>query len=406
MSRRTEAAHLDFPAWLKPADVAAPADTEEAAAALAEAARTGAAVLARGNATKLDWAHRPERCDLLLDTRGLHSIDHAAGDLVVTAGAGTPLDTLQAHLAEQGQRLTADPPVPGGTVGGMVATGLSGGLRLAHGAVRDLIIGMSAVRADGVVHRSGGRVVKNVAGYDLAKLHTGAYGTLGVITSVTFRLHPLPEACRTVRAVGTDPRRVEEWLRSVRHTRTAPSAVQVAADSDTEEITVEVLLEGASGGIAARAEAIAADLGGGQVGDAGTPADMPGTAQDTWLRIVVPPARAVAAIEQLRGAADREDTAVRVRGCGASAVLFAAVDAAAEAPSLLRLLSALRAALRGLDGTAEMLRPSEALRSAGVDLWGEVGGLALMRAVKHRFDPEHRLAPGRFGGEFENAGTG
>ena len=141
----------------------------------------------RGAGTRLAWGCPPDRCDLVIDTRGLNQVlEHAAGDLVVRVQAGVGLDQLAGVLAAAGQRLALDPPVVvtangrgAGTVGGMLATGVAGPLRLRYGTPRDLAIGITVVRPDGTVARSGGKVVKNVAGYDLGKLFAGSYGTLG-----------------------------------------------------------------------------------------------------------------------------------------------------------------------------------------------------------------------------------
>ena len=137
--------------------------------------------------------------DLLVDLSAMdHVLEHSAGDLIVRAEPGVRLSELQRLLAGSGQRLAIDEVVPGSTIGGLVATGLCGPMRLAHGCVRDLLIGVRVVRADGVAAKSGGKVVKNVAGYDLGKLYTGSYGTLGIVAEAVFRLHPVPES----RALG------------------------------------------------------------------------------------------------------------------------------------------------------------------------------------------------------------
>ena len=155
------------------------------------------AVVARGAGTTLGWGTPPERLDVVLDMTAVTGVvDHAAGDLVVVVQAGTPMAELQSVVAEAGQQLALDSPYPEATVGGTLAMSTSGPRRLLYGTARDLLIGMTFVRADGVVAKAGGRVVKNVAGYDFGKLLTGSYGTLGVITEAVFRLHPLPAARR------------------------------------------------------------------------------------------------------------------------------------------------------------------------------------------------------------------
>src|SRR5690606_36425328 len=167
---------------------------------LREATAQGLATVARGGGTALDWGAPPERADLLLDTTGLARLaEHGAGDLVVVAEAGLPVAALLDAVGRSAQELVADLPPErltggargGSTLGGMLATGTSGPRRLQRGAVRDLVLGATVALADGTVASSGGKVVKNVAGYDLAKLMTGAYGTLGVVVRAAFRLHPV-----------------------------------------------------------------------------------------------------------------------------------------------------------------------------------------------------------------------
>ena len=174
---------------------AAPASTLEAAGLLKAAAGLGLTVVPRGAGTKLDWGAPPSGCDLIVDTRRLDQVvEHAAGDLVVTAQSGVRLAGLAKVLSVAGQRLALDRTgdEESGTVGGLIATGAAGPLRYRYGAPRDLLIGLTVVRADGAITKSGGKVVKNVAGYDLGKLFAGSLGTLGLITEDTFRLHPAP----------------------------------------------------------------------------------------------------------------------------------------------------------------------------------------------------------------------
>ena len=172
------------------------AQRSEAAALLAPPPRLGLTVVPRGAGSRLDWGAAPASCDLIVDTRRLDRvIEHAAGDLVVSVQAGVRADDLADSARTppaSGWRLTR--PARRGTVGGLIATGAAGPLRYRYGSPRDLLIGITIVRPDGTVAKSGGKVVKNVAGYDLGKLFAGSLGTLGLITEATFRLHPLPAA--------------------------------------------------------------------------------------------------------------------------------------------------------------------------------------------------------------------
>ena len=179
---------------------ASPASEKELRELLAEASRAGEAVVLSGGGTRPGLGAPPERADLLLDLRGLAGvIEHHVHDLTVEAWAGTTVGSLNRALAPSGQFLPLDPPIPEkATLGGVIAAG-EPGFRTAPGSrPRDLLLGISAVLADGTRIRSGGRVVKNVTGYEMTKLFTGSLGTLGAIIRVTLRLRALPEASRTV----------------------------------------------------------------------------------------------------------------------------------------------------------------------------------------------------------------
>src|SRR3954468_20177476 len=205
-----------------------PEAVHEAASLLRELGAAGRAVRPVGGATK-PWGPKREE-EEPLETGGLNRIlEHNVGDFTAILEAGLPLAEAQAAFGEQGQRLAWDPPgtasageagrgdereergrgAHGGdereargraTIGGVIATGDSGPLRHRYGGVRDLVVGVTVVLSDGTVAKSGGKVIKNVAGYDLAKLFSGSMGTLGLIASVAVRLHPLPESTATVSA--------------------------------------------------------------------------------------------------------------------------------------------------------------------------------------------------------------
>ena len=414
-----------------PDHVARPDDTGALGRVMAAAERHGLTVVARGNGTAMDWGGVPRGASLLVDTAGLSWIDHIAGDLVVEAGAGTPVADLFAVLETAGQRLSVDPVREGGTVGGMVATGVCGPRRLLTGALRDLVIGMTVVRADGVVARSGGRVVKNVAGYDLAKLHTGGFGTLGVIASVAFRLHPLPPAVRVVTAPLASREHAERITAALRATTVVPAAVELhwpsrlppppstdasgAANTpstagtdrphDVRGPLLQVVLEGTPEGLDARTATVLAVLSGTGPRDGSVP-DAPRVDRDlptgwgllpaggTVARVTVPPAESVAAAETLGAVAGTvHGAAARISGSVPRGALFAAFAPGTPADAVAGVL----AEARSRPGwSATLLRAEPHVHAAGVDPWGEIPGLPLMRAVRDAFDPGRRLAPGRF----------
>jgi glycolate oxidase FAD binding subunit len=178
----------------------------EIAERMRAASAAGQRVRARGGGTKLGWGAPVAAPEVEIDMRAHDRVlEHNAGDLTAVVQAGVPLARLQEELAAHGQMLAIDPPlVEGATIGGTIATGDSGPLRHRYGAPRDLVLGMTVALGDGTLARTGGKVIKNVAGYDLAKLFTGSFGTLGVILDVSLRLHPRPA---TATAVGgaSDP---------------------------------------------------------------------------------------------------------------------------------------------------------------------------------------------------------
>ncbi|GIE50645.1 glycolate oxidase [Amorphoplanes nipponensis] len=357
--------------------VAAPASTEEAAAVLAAAARDDLAVVVRGGGTKLDWGVPPRRLDLIVDTRRLTGVvEHAAGDLITVVRAGTPL----AALDLPGQQLALDSPLPGATVGGTVAVNTSGPRRMLYGTARDLLIGVTVVRPDGRVAHSGGKVVKNVAGYDLGKLFTGAYGTLGLVTECAFRLHPVPPVAAIVRRTAPADR-IGALLAAVRAEQAVPSAVELDAPAEGE-VTLAVLVEGTAAGVRDRAARLEKVLGG-----PATDEFPPWWGRYPWdsvgMKLTVPLSR----VPDLLG------LGAAVRGSAGTGVLYADVPVA-SAPAVVERL---RAAAVRAGGHAVVLTAPPAVREV-VDMWGPVAGLALMRRVKDRFDPEHRFAPGRFVG--------
>ena len=380
-----------------PAQVARPADTEALGRVMAAAARHGLSVVARGHGTASDWGAPPHTLDLLVDTTGLSWIEHIAGDLVVEVGAGTPMRELTAVLAAAGQRLSHDPVRADATVGGLLATGMSGPRRLLTGALRDLVIGMTVVRADGVVARSGGRVVKNVAGYDLAKLHTGALGTLGIIASAAFRLHPLPPALRVVTARVPSLDHGRRMLAALRARTAVPSAVELDWPADGPA-HLHVVLEGTPDGLPARVDDVCAALRGESVPDVGE--ELPpgwGHLPDrgTLGFLTCPPADALPIAAWVCEVARAVGADVRVRGSAADGALYAAFAPGTGAAAVAEVAEGVRSRP---DCSLRVLRAEPAVHEAGVDLWGEVPGLPLMRAIKDSFDPGHRLAPGRFAG--------
>ena len=191
---------------------------ENVVEALRRAGEEGTPVRFRGGGTKLGWAANRGEPVIELSTAGLDRIlEHNAGDLTAVLEAGVPLARAQAAFAEASQMLALDPPDDGATIGGIVAAGDTGPLRPRYGGVRDLIVGVRIALSDGTVASAGGKVIKNVAGYDLAKLFAGSLGTLGAILEVSVRLHPLPPTTATAAGGSRDPAEVARAARELSH---------------------------------------------------------------------------------------------------------------------------------------------------------------------------------------------
>ncbi|MGH9104249.1 MAG: FAD-binding oxidoreductase [Acidimicrobiales bacterium] len=384
-----------------PGAVVSPCSTEEVASALRAAAAAGSTVVARGAGTKLDWGNPPEAADLLVDLSSMGAVvEHTSGDLVARAEAGTTLAHLEAVLAEQGQCLPVDEVVPGSTVGGVVATGLSGPSRYLHGPVRDLVLGATAVRADGVVVHAGSKVVKNVAGYDLAKLFTGSYGTLVVLTEVTFKLRPRPAARRFVVASYERPEDLARTLPGVLASQAAPTAVELGRAGPEAPLQLCVLVEGRPRPVGQRVAEVAGAMGPCEVSPEPPPgwAELPGPVTFKLTSVLSALPTLVAQVSSL---AREHGLAAKLAGSAGTGVLFLGVPGEGQGEGrtapLAGFLAGVRRAAAAGGGHATVLRAPAPLK-ASLDVWGPVPGLELMRRVKDRFDPDRRLAPGRFVG--------
>ncbi|HET7531154.1 MAG TPA: FAD-binding oxidoreductase [Mycobacteriales bacterium] len=364
-----------------PDQVARPASVDELAETMRE---TSGTVRVRGGGSKWSWGADGGEADTVVETSALDTIvEHAAGDLVVTAQAGVRLADLQATLGAAGQWLALDPPEPDATVGGVVATATSGPHRLRYGTPRDLLIGVTVVLADGTVARSGGKVVKNVAGYDLGKLFTGSFGTLGVLAECTFRLHPVARARRVVTVETDDPAPlVRDLLRS--------PLEPVALEWDGSG--VHAVFETVEPAADAQAQALLSLAGTGTVSDA-----LPeGFGGRPWRPgdVAVKVTHRLSALSAALDAVRRRLPQSRVRAHAGSGVLYAGWPAGGDvAPAI----EGLRADAADHDGTVVVVdAPADVKRT--LDVWGPVRGLAVMHRIKEQFDPERRMSPGRFVG--------
>jgi glycolate oxidase FAD binding subunit len=387
------------------ASVLAPASEEELAGAVAEAARSGQPLAVEGNGTKRAML-RPVQAALTLSTRNLIGITlYKPQELILSARAGTPLPEIEAALAERGQHLIAEPPDPGplfgtgrpATLGGVVAANLSGPRRINAGATRDHVMGIRAVTGTGEVFRSGGRVLKNVTGLDLAKLLTGSHGTLGVLTEITLKVLPAPERSATVALRVPD---LSAGVRALSAGLGSPYGVSGAALLPDGGGPLAILrIEDFAESVSYRAGRLREELA--RLGEASLVEDA--ESRDLWRR--------VRDAEPLGAEPGDAVWRVSVRPTAGPAVARAVSAAAGMARVLLdwggglvwiagpptaEAHAAVAAAARAEGGAFVLFRAPDSLRAAVAVLPEEPAPLAAIgRRVKAALDPAGVLNPGR-----------
>ena len=371
---------------------ALPSTVEQVSAVLRAANEAGLAVEIVGAGTKRGWGNAV-RSDLTLSTRRLVGVsEHSWQDLTATVGAGTPWAVMQQELKKHGQFVALDPLWPQqARVGGVIATNDSGALRASYGSLRDLIIGMTIVLADGTIARSGGKVVKNVAGYDLHKLMTGAYGTLGVIAEVTFRLHPLPAHTRMWSAASRDPDVLTFLMTKVLDTNMNLRAMQMRASAQGSALDIELaslpevvgqqieklnVLARGCGGTCEVQEDLAADLFAARAQVFGHDVVVKVTMQTGAI------AGLVRDVLQLGGTAVAQSFGILLAG-------FRESTAQNALPYLREYVERARGAMTVVQGSERLPAERVPRNDATVEL---------MKRVKRQFDPKWTLNPGRFVG--------
>jgi glycolate oxidase FAD binding subunit len=386
-----------------PLPICMPTIAAELAELVTSASRDRSPLVVAGNSSKLDWGGIVSGAQSIVSTQKLDRlIAHAVGDLTVTVEAGMKFAQLQEILAIAGQFLPLDPAYPErATIGGIIATADTGSLRHRYGGVRDLLLGMSFVRADGKISKAGGRVVKNVAGYDMMKLFTGSYGTLGILTEVTFRVYPLPTNSGTVILTGSI-----EGLAQVAKILLASTLTPIAVDvlstafsrqleiSNTPSLAVKFATIPES--IAEQSEqllAIAKGLGlkGGSWQGSQAEGLWNGIQTGIWgdrpigCKLGVRSTAAVETIEWIDRSTDNNDKSVIHLSSGIGACALS--DA--------KHLTPLRSQCEAAGGFLSVLQAPEAVKQT-IDIWGYRGNaVPLMRSIKQQFDPLDILNPGR-----------
>ena len=362
-------------------------------------------ILICGNATKIDWGKITGDIQLVISTQKCDRlIEHAVGDLTVTVEAGMKLVDLQNRLRSHNQFLPIDMNYADATLGGIVATADTGSWRQRYGGVRDLLLGLSFVRADGEVAKAGGRVVKNVAGYDLMKLFTGAYGTLGIMTQFTFRTYPLVSNSQTLLITGSAAE-IAQATQTIRNSGLTPTAMDLLSHSIIKQLdlgkamglmlrwhTIPASIEQQISQVQAIARQLnlksSKDLAETKWQDCTDLINLPHSPSAITCKVGIAPAAAVNLLTQINDLSP--DALVRIHassGIGQLQLIGNANSAAIEQ---------IRAYCKQNQGFLTILNAPIEVKQQ-IDVWGYSGnGIDAMQALKNQFDPQNILNPGCF----------
>ncbi|MGH7810465.1 MAG: FAD-binding oxidoreductase [Candidatus Binatia bacterium] len=390
----------------QPTLVCTPTTPDHVVVAMRICGSAQAAVIPWGGGTAMAVGNPPRRTDAVLKTVRLNRvIEHDHANLTVTVQSGITLDALQAALAPQKQFVPLDPPFPDrSTIGGTVAANLNGLRRSRYGGVRDVVIGMKVVLGTGEQIKAGGKVVKNVAGYDMCKLFTGSLGTLGIISEVTLRVAPIPESIATIVANGTMSQAVQ-LAGELADSKLLPAAVCLRNNVAEQSWRLAVCFEGFEETVAR------------QLRDLSSMAQRMGMSSETlraedqrrvWqqlrdlplhpdrviYRVTVPRASVTQVIGAMQhwSAGAREATLLADLAMGS---VWTAWDNNKLAAGHFARLTALAGQNRG--HAVMFAAPPEC--KTGIEVWGpSPPTFSLMREIKQQFDPQGIINPGRFVG--------
>ncbi|MGL5080176.1 MAG: FAD-binding oxidoreductase [Microcoleaceae cyanobacterium] len=390
--------------------VVLPETQEQLASVVGHAHQHQLSILPYGNGSKLHWGGLVQKATLAVGTARLNRlIEHAVGDLTVTAEVGMKFAELQQRLATAHQFLALDPAYPDqATLGGIVATGDTGSLRQRYRGVRDMILGITFVRADGQITKAGGRVVKNVAGYDLMKLLTGSYGTLGIISQVTFRVYPLPETSGTVVLTGA-PESIAQATQTLLGSALTPVAVDLLSSQIVQQLQLGtglgliVRFQGLVESVRQQSDRVL------DVGEKlGLNRNLPEQEAELWQQLpqqIWQPGNSQPIISQsiickigvLPTAAVSTLVQAQTPGWIHAGVGLGILQFDPDIP--LATLLELRRWCQAKGGFLSILQAPIEVKQQ-LDVWGYGGNaLDLMRHMKQQFDPQNLLSPQRFVGK-------
>src|SRR5712692_230669 len=399
--------------------IVSPRTADDVAAALRLADDAGHSIVIRGGGTKSDWGRPPGRVDAILDMRGLARVlEHQHGDMTATVEAGATLRDVNRALGQHGQCLPLDPPhADDATIGGILATNDSGPLRHRYGTPRDLVIGIQLATTDGALAKAGGRVVKNVAGYDLGKLVTGSFGSLAAIVSATFKLSPLPAASKTLRLDVPDAAALAQVVRTVMASQLEPIAFEleirpstqrpqnsqnpqknnlsaISANSASSAFSVVIRFASLAAVVDAQIERAHAGLKACTTNVAILEGDAELSAwREHAQRLWTGDAAIVRASWLPANIARVADAIQEIELVGRAAIGAGLIRIGGDAETQARAIERLRAS--AVLGNVVVVRGSPALK-ARVDVWGSAGDRQpLFDALKRALDPHNVLNAGR-----------
>lgn len=367
-------------------------------------------ILPFGNGSKVSWGGLVNKVDLAISTQNINSlIEHAVGDLTITIESGMKLVEVQEILGKENQFLPIDPAFPEtATIGGIIATADTGSWRQRYGGIRDMVLGISFVRADGEIAKGGGRVVKNVAGYDLMKLLTGSFGTLGVISQVTLRTYPLPPDSQTILLTG-DNQVIATAAQTLRNSSLSPTK----ADLLSQGVVKALGLPGGFGlilrfqSLTASVEAqcqqmqeLCEELGLQTTLYQGESEEKlwqeltslvvnPTSQQSVTCKVGVLPSTAMATLAYLDEVTSKEGLGLIYNGSGIGKLHF-------NSEKSSTYLQKLRLSCQQNQGFLTILNSPTELKQK-IEPWGYTGNaMAMMKSLKEKFDPQNILSPSRF----------
>lgn len=414
----------------KPRVVVFPSTKEEISEVIKLANRDSLSVIPWGSGTKICLGNKPKGADIVLSTRRLNRvIEHNDSDLVATTECGIMLSRLQTALNEKNQSLPIDPPhvERGASVGGIIATNDSGPRRLrygtAHGTMRELVLGIKIIRPDGEIAKTGARVVKSVAGYDMPKLFVGSLGTLGIIIEATLRLYTVPEHSLTYLASFSSMQEAHVTALSILNSTLTPTCLELVNSSLSESLSAKLVLNLKKNApiLAIRFESVekavktqAAKLTEICLRHRGQGVIAEGDLERKFWheitefpfikdknRTVVCKASVLIKdvskiLEKLRDVSKYSEIEIEASARAGNGVLMISIDG--DLPNLLQATRSIRKLATSLNGSMVILQAPPSIKSE-IDAWGEIGAsLELMKRLKSQFDPNGVLNPGRFVG--------